>query len=450
MAKKNKLKYLCNGCGYETSKWLGKCPSCGIFNSLVEIEDETGSLKNINFSETSVPVRLTEINSMSVERVKTGVSEFDALTGGGLVNSSLILIGGSPGIGKSTLMLQILEKLSGKSLYIAGEESPEQIKLRADRVKINNSNIVLVQEIEINKILEICKQHKPDYLIIDSIQTVYNSAINSAPGSIIQVRESTLKIMEYSKKNNIISFIIGHITKTGDFAGPRVLEHMVDTVLYFEGDKSTDFRILRSVKNRFGSTNEIAVFEMTENGLSGISNYANLFFFNRKEKVPGVANSVIIEGSRPILIEIQALVTSAIYGNSRRITRGFNSSRLSVIIAIIEKHCGMSLIDKDVFVNITGGLEVEEPAVDLSVAVAIISSVKNRPLDFKSAFIGELGLTGEVRSVSRVSERFKECKKNGIYNCILSEENCTENNNSSEENVKTFPISNIKEILKYF
>ncbi|HPN31844.1 MAG TPA: DNA repair protein RadA [bacterium] len=444
------MKYLCNGCGYETNKWLGKCPSCGIYNSLVEIVDEAGSLKDINFLEPAQPVKLTDINSLSLSRTKTGVDEFDNLIGGGLVGSSLILIGGSPGIGKSTLMLQLLGKLSGKSLYIAGEESPEQIKLRADRIKIQNENINLVQEIEINKIIEICKKYKPDYLIIDSIQTVYNSEINSAPGSIIQVRESTLKIMEYSKKNNAISFIIGHITKTGDFAGPRVLEHMVDAVLYFEGDKSTDFRILRSVKNRFGSTNDIAVFEMTENGLSGISNYANLFFFNRKEKAAGVANSVIIEGSRPILIEIQALVSPAIYGNSRRITRGFNPNRLSVIIAIIEKHCSIPLIDKDVFVNITGGLEIDEPAADLAVAVSIISSAKNRPLDFKSVFIGELGLTGEARSVSRVSERFKECKKNGINICILSETNAAENRSETNDSFKIFSISNIKDILKYF
>jgi len=447
MTKKTKTKYLCNGCGYETNKWLGKCPACGVYNSLVEFEPESVN-NDINLADGSKPFMLSEIPESKIERITTGILEFDNLIGGGLVRSSLILIGGNPGIGKSTLTLQLLAALPGKSLYIAGEESPEQIKLRADRLNIKKPEISIYQEIEINKILKTCAELNPDYLIIDSIQTVYNSQVQSAPGSIIQVRETTMRILEFVKKTHTVGIIIGHITKTGEFAGPRALEHLVDTVLYFEGDKTNDFRILRSIKNRFGATNEIGVFEMRGSGLAGVSNYANLFFYNRQEKVAGVANGVIIEGSRPILIEVQALVAPAIYGNSRRISAGFNVNKLSVIIAIIEKHCQLHLIDKDIFVNITGGLEIDEPSADLAIAVAIISSIKNRPIDFKSAFIGELGLTGELRPVARVNDRFRECQKNGIYNCIVSNQNSIDD--VSRKDIKILTIGNIKEILKYF
>jgi len=448
MPKKPKIKYLCNACGSETNKWLGKCPSCNVYNSLVEIIDDNVS-GNFNTSEPAVePVKISAIQSSNTKRELTGLEEFDRLIGGGIVPGSLVLIGGSPGIGKSTLMLQILQKLSGICLYIAGEESPEQIKIRIERLGMKNDNLYILQEIEISKIINAAKKLKPSVIIIDSIQTVFSESIQSAPGNINQVRECTMKLLEFSKKNNVAAFIVGHITKTGEFAGPRVLEHMVDAVLYFEGDKTNDFRILRSVKNRFGSTNEIAVFEMTSSGLKGLNNYSNLFFFNRKEKVEGVANTVIIEGSRPILIEIQGLASPAVYGNSRRIARGLNFNRLSVIIAIIEKHCGIQLIDKDVFVNITGGIEIDEPAADLAIAVAIISSVKSRPLDFKSVFIGEIGLTGEIRPISRPNDRFRECAKNGIYSCIVSDQNSIDGD--AKKNVKIFTISNIREILKYF
>ena len=301
---------------------------------------------------------------------------------------------------------------------------------------------------QIKQILKTANTVKPNYIIIDSIQTIYNSDIQSAAGNINQVRECTMTLLEYSKKNNVVCFIIGHITKTGEFAGPRVLEHLVDTVLYFEGEKTNDFRILRSIKNRFGATNEIAVFEMSNSGLVAINNYANLFYFNRLEKIAGVSNTVIIEGVRPITIEIQALVSNAVYGNARRVARGFNLSRLAVIIAIIEKHCNQPMFDKDVFVNITGGLEITEPAADLAVAIAIMSSLKNRPINVKSVFIGELGLTGEVRAVSRLSDRLKECLKNEIKNCIVS--NHTSLNLEEFKSIKLHTISNIKEIMKYF
>ncbi|HON56084.1 MAG TPA: DNA repair protein RadA [bacterium] len=451
MVKKNKIKYLCNGCGYETNKWLGKCPQCNIYNSFVEIIDEDISKTNINLKEPSAPIKLTEIDSVKITRQKTGISEFDELIGGGIVPSSLILLGGSPGIGKSTLMLQIIENLSDIVLYIAGEESPEQIKIRADRLKLKNPKILLLQEIEISKILNTAEKIKPSVIVIDSIQTIYDSAVQSAPGNINQVRECALKLMEYAKPRNIVVFIIGHITKTGEFAGPRVLEHLVDTALYFEGEKTNDFRILKSIKNRFGATNEIAVFEMTDKGLRGINNYSNLFYFNRKDKVAGVSNSVVIEGSRPLLIEIQALVNSAIYGNARRVARGISISRLSVIIAVIEKHCGISLIDKDVFVNITGGLDIDDPAIDLAIAMSIISSVKDRAISVRSAFIGELGLTGEIRAAARMLDRFNECRKNGIDNCIVSDQNILNFEKSDiSQNIKIHTIGNIKELLKYF
>ena len=417
---KKKSFYACQKCGCQSPKWLGKCPDCGEWNSMAE-EQEFVSARAMP-GEAAKPVPLSMVKRDIQSRQSCGISEFDRVLGGGLVEGSMVLIGGDPGIGKSTLLLQASAHLAastGKVLYVSAEESVEQIKLRAMRMGINSDSLFLLGETNIERIIAQINALKPAAAIIDSIQTVFTSSIESAPGSVSQVRESAGRLMLSAKGGKIPVFLVGHVTKDGSLAGPRVLEHLVDTVLYFEGDCGHTFRILRAVKNRFGSTNEIGVFEMKDTGLSPVANPSELFL---AERPLGVSGSIVVsalEGTRPLLVELQALVSATSYGNPRRTTIGVDHNRLALLVAVLEKKVGLHLSGHDIFLNAAGGVKLNEPAADLGMVLAVASSHLDKPVDPQTLFIGEVGLSGEVRAVNQPELRVREAVKLGFTRCIL-------------------------------
>lgn len=428
---KIKMKYICSQCGYTTTKWLGKCPDCGSFNTF---EEEVEKPSGARFARCDVipaarPKILAEVKPVSEARTKTGLAELDGVLGGGFVQGSLTLVGGDPGIGKSTLLLQICQKLGEQNkriLYISGEESVQQIKLRADRLGITTDRLSLLSETNIGVVESTIAAENPDYVIIDSIQTMYIDEVPSAPGSVTQVREATSRFMHISKDNNISVIIVGHVTKDGAIAGPRLLEHMVDTVLYFEGDKRASYRILRAVKNRFGSTNEIGVFEMCSNGLAEIKNPSEYMLSGRPLDVSGSVVTCSMEGTRPILIEVQALVSFTSFNLPRRMATGMDFNRVVILIAVLEKRMGLQLSSYDSYVNLTGGIKAAEPALDAAVIAAIVSSYRNIAIPHDTIIFGEVGLTGELRAVSMAEKRIAEAAKLGFKHCIVPKANMKE------------------------
>lgn len=427
MAKKATTVFVCNECGYESSKWLGKCPACGTWNSFFEekvASSSTGSSSK-NKKDTSEIIKLNEVVKKETYRIKTDVTELDRVLGGGFVTGSLTLLGGEPGIGKSTLILQICNsiKIDGKILYVSGEESAEQIKSRADRLGINNDNIMFLAETDIDNVEIALEKVQAKFVIIDSVQTMYSEEITSSSGSVSQVREITARIMKMCKQNGITTIIIGHVTKDGNIAGPRVLEHMVDTVLYLEGERYFSYRILRGVKNRFGSTNEIGMFEMQNEGLVEIENPSQLLISERDGNPAGSAIVVSLEGTRALVLELQALSTPTVFGMPRRNASGIDYNRLTLLMAVLEKRAGMNFSSQDVYINLVGGIKVNEPALDLGIVLAAASSFKNISIKEDVAVIGEVGLTGEVRSVNMIEKRIKEVEKLGYKICIIPESN---------------------------
>jgi len=424
MAAKQKTIYMCSECGNETANWAGRCPSCGQWNTLTEMKLDSKAAKKHSsgayVSSTQKVKKLSELDSNEEIRFKTGISEFDRVLGGGAVVGSLVLVGGAPGIGKSTLLLQMCGNSSAgkKILYITGEESERQLKLRALRLGIENDNLYVLSETDIDSILAAIDEIKPETVIIDSIQTVSDSTLDSAPGSVSQVRECTMRIMRATKEKGLTIFVVGHINKEGSIAGPKVLEHMVDCVLYFEGERNTSFRILRAVKNRFGSTNEIGVFEMVENGLSCVENPSEMLLTGRPENSPGTCVACVIEGTRPILAEVQALVTPSGYNASRR-SNGVDYNRAAMLLAVLEKRGGLPVTSCDAYINVIGGLSLDEPAADLATSLAVASSFLDRPLGADLAAIGEVGLSGEIRSVSMLNQRLLEISRLGFKRCVI-------------------------------
>lgn len=431
MAKAKKSIFFCQNCGHEESKWLGQCPACGEWNSFVEEKIDSGVTKGVSSGARSVresvrEAKVVPLNSVSADddaRCRTGIRELDRVLGGGIVSGSLVLVGGDPGIGKSTLLLQVCRLLAEekKVLYISGEESQAQIKLRANRMGAFSENLFLLCETNLEIIRGVIEKERPELVVIDSIQTMYSENVSSAPGSVSQVRESTNVFLQLAKGLCVPIFIVGHVTKEGTVAGPRVLEHMVDTVLYFEGDRHASYRILRAVKNRFGSTNEIGVFEMQQTGLAEVENPSEYMLSGRPEHASGSVVACSIEGTRPILIEIQALVCQSSFGMPRRTAAGTDYNRVNLLMAVLEKRLGMALGNSDAYVNIAGGIRMNEPAIDLGIVMAIVSSFRNRPVDEKTIVFGEVGLSGEVRAVNMPEQRVAEAKKLGFETCILPE-----------------------------
>ena len=422
---KTKSVFVCNECGYESAKWMGKCPACGAWNTFFEEKiSKTSEGKNEKKKDVT-PKPLNTFTGRENERISTGFEELDRVLGGGLVKGSLILLGGEPGIGKSTLILQLCDKIKGegKVLYVSGEESAEQIKLRADRLEIQNNNILFLGETDIDIIENSIDEILPKLVIIDSIQTMYSDEITSAAGSVSQVREITARIMKTCKQKEITTIIIGHVTKDGNIAGPRVLEHMVDTVLYLEGERYFSYRILRGVKNRFGSTNEIGMFEMKQEGMTEIINPSSILISEREDNPAGSVIVASVEGTRSLLIELQSLVTPSVFGLPRRTANGMDYNRLTLLIAVLEKKAGLMLGNQDVYLNVVGGIKINEPALDLGVIMAVASSLKNKAIDNTCVAIGEVGLTGEIRAVNLIEKRLKEAEKLGFKKCIIPENN---------------------------
>lgn len=427
MAKGKKSIFFCQNCGHEEAKWLGQCPACKEWNTFVEERIDSGITKGTTVAARAVHeakvVPLTEVTADDDTRSETGIKELDRVLGGGIVPGSLVLVGGDPGIGKSTLLLQVCQRMAQmkKILYISGEESQTQIKLRANRMGNFTSSLLLLCETNLGIIRSVIEKERPELVIIDSIQTMYSEDVTSAPGSVSQVRESTNVFMQLAKGLCIPIFIVGHVTKEGTVAGPRVLEHMVDTVLYFEGDRHASYRILRAVKNRFGSTNEIGVFEMRQSGLVEVENPSEYMLSGKPENASGSVVACSMEGTRPILLEIQALVCRTNFGMPRRTAAGTDYNRVNLLMAVLEKRLGMSLGNCDAYVNIAGGIKMNEPAIDLGIVMALVSSYRNRPIDEKTIVFGEVGLSGEVRAVNMPEQRVAEAKKLGFETCILPE-----------------------------
>ena len=428
---KKKTKFACTACGYESPKWMGKCPGCHSWNTMVEEVMMVGKSKRPTLMATSIedrpkPQSIQAIDAKDEPRTLTSYSELNRVLGGGIVKGALVLIGGDPGIGKSTLLLQMSADLSRKGkkvLYVTGEESARQIKLRASRLQIHEETLYVLPETRLEVIAQYIDQLQPDFVIMDSIQTFHLEHVASAPGSVSQVREGTGEIMKLAKSKEIPIFIVGHVTKEGTIAGPRMLEHMVDTVLYFEGDRHHTYRILRAVKNRFGSTNEIGIFDMKEGGLVEVLNPSEVFLEERSKDTAGSVVVASMEGTRPMLVELQSLISPACYGNSRRMTTGIDQNRVALIMAVLEKRVGLFLQNQDTYVKVAGGVKLDEPAVDLGLAVSIASSYKDHPLKSTDIFVGEVGLTGEIRRVSRIEQRIGEAEKLGFKRMILPRKN---------------------------
>ncbi|MGO2265389.1 MAG: DNA repair protein RadA [Vagococcus salmoninarum] len=429
MAKKAKTQFECQACGYISPKYLGRCPNCGAWNEMLEVKIQEEASRNSRVSmagRRTTATKLGDVTSRKEPRVKTKLDELNRVLGGGVVPGSLVLIGGDPGIGKSTLLLQVSQQLhqsGGKVLYVSGEESAEQIKMRAERLSIEGNDFFVYPETDMSAIRQTIQELEPDYVIIDSIQTMMQPEISSATGSVSQVRETTAELMQIAKTNGIAIFIVGHVTKEGSLAGPRMLEHMVDTVLYFEGDRHHTFRILRAVKNRFGSTNEIGIFEMKEKGLVEVNNPSEVFLEERIDGATGSAIVVSMEGTRPILVEVQSLVTPSLFGNAKRTSTGLDYNRVSLIMAVLEKRAGLLLQNQDAYLKAAGGVKLDEPAIDLAIAVAIASSYKENGTKPDECFIGEIGLTGEIRRVSRIEQRVGEAKKLGFKKIYVPKNN---------------------------
>lgn len=449
MAKAKKSVFFCGNCGHEESKWLGQCPMCKEWNTFTEekiIKVSSGKTKRAHGAEVTT---LVNISADADDRIPTRIGELDRVLGGGIVKGSLMLVGGDPGIGKSTLLLQVCQRLceDGRSvLYISGEESLKQIKLRADRIGKFTENLLLLCETNLELIRNVIEQRKPEMVVIDSIQTMYSEEVGSAPGSVSQVRESTNVLMQLAKGLGISIFIVGHVTKEGTVAGPRVLEHMVDTVLYFEGDRHASYRILRGVKNRFGSTDEIGVFEMRETGLEEVDNPSEFMLNGKAENAAGSVVACSMEGTRPILIEIQALICQSNFGMPRRTAAGTDYNRVNLLMAVLEKRAGLSLSNSDAYINIAGGVKMNEPAVDLGIVMAIVSSYKNRPIDEKTIIFGEVGLSGEVRAINMPEQRVAEAKKMGFETCILPE--VSKATVKKINGIRIIGVSNINEAIK--
>ncbi len=454
MAKK-KTKFVCQECGYQSPKYMGKCPGCSSWNTMVEEIEETVSSRRLTFAtgaqaEFSQPRPITQVETKLESRIKTRFQEFNRVLGGGIVDGSLVLIGGDPGIGKSTLLLQVSSQLANSSysvLYISGEESPKQIRLRADRLDVSSDQLLVLSETDLQRISRYIEELNPAFVVIDSIQTIHLPEVTSAPGSVAQVRECTAELMRLAKTKGIPIFIVGHVTKEGAIAGPRLLEHMVDAVLYFEGERHHTYRILRAVKNRFGSTNEMGIFEMKELGLQEVLNPSEIFL---EERPVGVAGSTVVasmEGTRPVLVEIQALISPTSFGNPRRMATGIDHNRVSLIMAVLEKRAGMLLQNQDAYLKVAGGLKLDEPAIDLAVALSIASSFRDKSSAPTDVVVGEVGLTGEVRRVSRIEQRVQEAAKLGFKRAIIPNKNL--GGWSTPEGIEVVGVSNIGEALRY-
>jgi|TARA_B110000263_G_scaffold189034_1_gene166675 DNA repair protein RadA/Sms len=425
MSKKNSI-YFCQSCGTQSSKWLGKCPSCNEWNTFVEeyiTKKKTGKDGYIS-SKINHPKLISEIDYSNEKRIITNDKELNRVLGGGIVPGSLILLGGDPGIGKSTLLLQFsLSSKSKKILYVSGEESEKQIKMRAERINKDSNHCFILTETSINNIFQEIEKLQPDILVIDSIQTIYTSSLESTPGSVSQIRECTSELIKFAKETETAVFLIGHINKDGAIAGPKVLEHMVDTVLQFEGDRNYIYRIIRTIKNRFGSASELGVYEMSQTGLREVSNPSEILISERDTPTSGVGIAATLEGARPLLVEIQSLVSTAVYGNPQRSATGFDTKRMNMLLAVLEKRCGFKLGSKDVFLNITGGIKINDTAIDLAVVCSILSSDQDIALDTHICFAGEIGLSGEIRAVNRIENRIKEAAKLGYKQIIISKYN---------------------------
>ncbi|MEI6831685.1 MAG: DNA repair protein RadA [Candidatus Omnitrophota bacterium] len=444
--------FSCSSCGYQSPKWLGRCPDCNSWNSFSE-EDytvpSTGAKERTSLYKDG-PVLLKDVVARDEDRLKTNIRELDRVLGGGIVKGSVILIGGDPGVGKSTISLQVSNHLTQQGigvLYISGEESVEQTKLRAKRLGESGAdNLYIVNQTDLSLIIEYIRKLKPQVVIIDSIQVIFDPSISSSPGSVSQVRECAGALQQLAKTTDISIFIIGHVTKEGTLAGPRVLEHIVDTVLYFEGDRFAIYRILRAVKNRFGSTNEIGVFEMDPKGLIEVKNPSEIFLSERQNNVSGTIVTSILEGTRPLLVEIQSLVSRSSFGYARRRTQGFDFNRLSLLVAVLEKRMGLALEAEDIFVNVAGGIKIEDPAADLAVCAVVASSFKEKVVMPKTVVLGEVGLSGEIRSISQVLMRINEAEKLGFKHCILPKNSC-KNLKLNKSEMEIVPVSNLKEAL---
>jgi DNA repair protein RadA/Sms len=450
--KTSKTIFSCQACGYQTPKWMGRCPDCGQWQTFVEEiqttkpAQEAGRL--LGASQTK-PVSILDISLDHEDRLLTGIKEFDRVLGGGLVSGTLVLIGGDPGIGKSTLMLQALfgsAEKDSKVLYVSGEESIRQMRIRSQRLTAVSSDLMVVSENDMESILLMAESVQPKVMVIDSIQTMFSPELTSAPGSISQVRESTMKLMLMAKKTGTSVFLVGHVTKDGAIAGPRLLEHMVDTVLYFEGDRNHVFRILRAVKNRFGSTNEIGVFEMNEKGLNEVDNPSAVFLSERPVNTPGSIVTASMEGTRPILVELQALASSSSFGNPRRTILGIDHNRVALLVAVMEKKLGMHLMGHDIFINVAGGVKIDEPAVDMGIVAAVASSFLDRPVQQGTIILGEIGLTGEVRAIGHIEARIAEAKKMGFNRCVLPKSNLKRT--TGMKGIKLAGVKNVSEAME--
>ena len=449
MAKTNKTVVVCNECGYESAKWLGKCPACNNWNTFFEQKVDSYIEKGVKKTkQRTEPKKLNSYEAKEASRIHTGIDELDRVLGGGLVKGSLVLLGGEPGIGKSTLILQLCDKIEGDGnvLYVSGEESAEQIKIRADRLGINNDNILFLGETDISIINDEITNMKPKLVIIDSIQTMYSDELSAAAGSVSQVREITAQIMRVCKSQGITTIIIGHVTKDGNIAGPRVLEHMVDTVLYLEGERFFSYRMLRSVKNRFGSTNELGMFEMKGEGLCEIINPSDILISERDGNPSGSLVVATMEGTRAMLVELQALTTQSVYGIPKRTANGIDFNRLVVLIAVLEKRAHMMIGGQDIYLNVVGGMRINEPAIDLGICCVSASSFKNVSIPKDTVVMGEVGLTGEVRRINMIEKRLKEAEKLGYKTCIIPENNRKYLENSYD--MKIIGVKNIGEALK--
>ena len=450
MAKQRSM-YICSECGYESGKWYGKCPGCGEWNTMNE---ETPAVKSTCTKRSSGgyasrPLkRLSEITEDVERRISTGIHEFDRVLGGGIVEGSLVLLGGDPGIGKSTILLQACQHLGQHHtiLYVSGEASANQIKLRANRLGVTTDSLYILAETDVGSIAETIRSEKPDIVIIDSIQTMYSPDISSAPGSVSQIRENTGALMQLAKKDNISMILVGHVTKDGSIAGPRVLEHMVDAVLYFEGEKYHTYRILRGVKNRFGSTNEIGIFEMTESGLQPVANPSEMMLDSRPENTCGSVVVPCMEGTRPLLIELQGLVSSSNFGNPRRMATGMDNNRMVLLMAIMEKRLGIQMQSVDAYINVVGGIKVDEPALDLAVIAVLYSSLRDFQIPADLIILGEVGLTGEVRNVQHMEKRLIEAGKLGFKRCIIPKGN---QKGLHITGIETYPVDNIRSALDW-
>lgn len=447
---KSKTVFYCNQCGNETPRWQGQCPACGAWNSIVEFAEKSSPAKKSGVGGTrSVPKKLCEVTGDDEIRFQTGMKELDRVLGGGAVKGSLVLVGGAPGIGKSTLLLQICSELGKKQrvLYVSGEESEQQIRLRAQRLSVQTENLLVLSETDIGAVLEACNECAPDVVIADSIQTLYDPDNTSAPGSISQVKDCTMALMNLAKSGGKTVFVVGHVNKEGAIAGPKVLEHMVDCVMYFEGERAGSYRILRAAKNRFGSTNEIGVFEMNDTGLTEVPNPSAMLLSGRPVGAPGTCVACTMEGTRPVLAEIQALVTRTSLNVPRRTSEGFDYNRANLLLAVIEKRGGLNIGMHDAYINVIGGLRLDEPAADLALILAIASSYRDKPLDDKLTAVGEVGLTGEVRSVTALSQRLAEAARNGFTRCMIPRHGTQQI--TAPAGMELLRVRNIREAIEY-